>query len=344
MSNYILKNFIVIEGIDGCGKTTQVKKLKEWLEKEYGAPCTTTAEPSSSPIGKFVREKILSGEETVNRSTLAKLFVLDREEHLYEIKKLVKEGHFVICDRYIKSNIAYQGGGDLEKEKLVANYNKKFPTPLATIYLRVDPADVKKIFTERVEHRENTAKEIFDQIDTQITLAKSYDRLFEGTHSIIVDATKDADTVFNQIVKKLKPLLDDPTKKEFSLESFLRGFFKQTIHYYKTLTSSYEWNTYTVLNTVQEAVENLFHETGLVTLERCNDKLLLWALNPMELGKRDLWSNLSEWARYEYNMTLAIGQYDPLNPQKGEDIIRAPRNFINTLMKELWNEADDEIF
>lgn len=171
MAEYLDK-FIVFEGIDGCGKTTQVKKFVERLEQENHV-VVSTAEPTNIGVGKFLREEILSGKTKLDVKTVVRLFAADREEHLNYICMNNENYTHTVCDRYIASNIAYQG---LESEEL-ANFtikqNEDFERPWVTVYLRVDPKEVPKVF-ERVCKRGET-KEIFDKVELQQKLAKRFD-------------------------------------------------------------------------------------------------------------------------------------------------------------------------
>lgn len=102
--------FIALEGIDGSGKSTQVKLLKEKLEGA-GLKVYTTCEPTDSPIGKIIRD-IFSGRMEADHRTIAGLFVADRLDHLLNKKdgilKMLEEGYTVITDRYYLSSYAYQ--------------------------------------------------------------------------------------------------------------------------------------------------------------------------------------------------------------------------------------------
>ncbi|WP_244228408.1 dTMP kinase [Mucilaginibacter kameinonensis] len=102
--------FIALEGIDGSGKSTQVKLLKKKLEGA-GLKVYTTCEPTDSPIGKIIRD-IFSGRMEADHRTIAGLFVADRLDHLLNKKngilKMLEEGHTVITDRYYLSSYAYQ--------------------------------------------------------------------------------------------------------------------------------------------------------------------------------------------------------------------------------------------
>src|SRR4030042_2031697 len=99
--------FIVIEGLDGSGKTTQIHLLAQKLSKNY--PVNLTAEPSRGKIGTFIRQCCLYEDRRLPTEAEALLFAADRIEHLQnEIKPALDEGKIVVCDRYTYSSLAYQ--------------------------------------------------------------------------------------------------------------------------------------------------------------------------------------------------------------------------------------------
>lgn len=107
-----MKNrFIVVEGLDGSGKSTQIKMLKEYL-KSKGEKVYMTAEPSEGRIGKTLRE-MLSEDIPTDMYFQAGMFLADRIDHCTNpengIKKMLEEGYAVISDRYYYSTFAYQG-------------------------------------------------------------------------------------------------------------------------------------------------------------------------------------------------------------------------------------------
>ncbi len=107
-----MKNrFIVVEGLDGSGKSTQIKMLKEYLESK-GEKVYMTAEPSEGRIGKTLRE-MLSEDIPTDMYFQAGMFLADRIDHCTNpengIKKMLEEGYTVISDRYYYSTFAYQG-------------------------------------------------------------------------------------------------------------------------------------------------------------------------------------------------------------------------------------------
>lgn len=126
---------IVFEGIDGSGKSTQVKLLKEALEKR-NVKVRVLFEPSDSVYGKEIRKKLSSGEYAPLE--LYHLFVKDREISAKKIRSLLRDGYVVIMDRYYISTIAYQGAQGISITKIIEDH-KKFPQPNLIFILDIDP-------------------------------------------------------------------------------------------------------------------------------------------------------------------------------------------------------------
>ena len=110
--------FIVIEGLDGCGKSTQLRLIKEGLE-QYGKRVYLTAEPTNYETGEYIR-RILSESLVKDMYLQAALFLADRLEHIthpeFGIEKYLSDGYTVVCDRYYYSSFAYQG--NIERYRL----------------------------------------------------------------------------------------------------------------------------------------------------------------------------------------------------------------------------------
>ena len=129
--------FICIEGLDGCGKTTQAKLLARKLGKSHRA--IYTAEPSSGEIGAFIRERCLYGEKRLSPVAEALLFAADRVEHVEnEVLPALNEGRLVISDRYIYSSLAYQGAAGLSLE-WIKKVNEHALKPDLAVFIDVDP-------------------------------------------------------------------------------------------------------------------------------------------------------------------------------------------------------------
>ena len=140
--------FITLDGIDGCGKSTQSKKISEWLEARTGKKTVRTAEPY------ILREIILGGKNFCALSDLL-LFLADRAEHVNKIiLPELENNHNVICERYNESTLAYQSGGhalEISHVKEIINACK-FPEPDIKIFLDIQP----EIAFSRVKERNNS--------------------------------------------------------------------------------------------------------------------------------------------------------------------------------------------
>ena len=199
----VLENFIVFEGIDGAGTSTQIKKLVESNPEKYVA----TAEPTTNETGKFLR-RMLAGEFKVDEKTSSYLFAADRCEHIYGEKgviNMLKQGKTVVSDRYFFSSLAYQSVScGKELPRLV---NSPFPLPEYLFYFDINP----EISLARVTSR-GEKTEIYEQIDMQKKTAALYEEVISeyeadkssGMKVIRVDATKSIDEVAAFIADCLK--------------------------------------------------------------------------------------------------------------------------------------------
>ncbi len=103
--------FVSFEGIEGSGKSTAIKGLYEYLIKQ-GHKVICTREPGGSALGQSLRKTLLNEQSSICPEAELFLFLADRAQHVQEvIKPALKQGQFVLCDRYVDSTIAYQGAG-----------------------------------------------------------------------------------------------------------------------------------------------------------------------------------------------------------------------------------------
>ena len=200
----VLKNFIVLEGIDGAGTSTQIKRLVQSEPQKYIA----TAEPTSGPTGKFLRQ-MLAGDFKVDERTNAYLFAADRCEHIFGkggVKELCESGKVVVSDRYFFSSLAYQSVScGLELPQLL---NSPFPLPEYLFYFDINP----EVSLARVNAR-NEKKEIYENIEAQKKIAALYEKVIsmyendaglrEEMKIIRVDATKSIEEIEGFIKKSL---------------------------------------------------------------------------------------------------------------------------------------------
>jgi dTMP kinase len=115
----LLGKFITFEGIDGSGKSTQLRMLAGDL-RQRGVDVITTCQPGGTPLGRRLREAFLETEETVAPLAELLLFAADRAQHVeFLIKPALAEGRIVISDRYADATYAYQGAGRGFPDKMV---------------------------------------------------------------------------------------------------------------------------------------------------------------------------------------------------------------------------------
>ena len=132
----VMDNFVVFEGIDGAGTSTQIKMLKERPESSQ---IVFSAEPTGTATGKFLRE-ILGGKIKVAPQTAAYLFAADRAEHIWGdggITESIESGKAVVSDRYFFSSLAYQGVTC--GEELPEKINSFFPLPKLLFFFEIEP-------------------------------------------------------------------------------------------------------------------------------------------------------------------------------------------------------------
>lgn len=129
--------FIVLEGIDGSGTTTQARLLAEWLES-LGHKVTLTAEPTTRPVGALIRQILKGALPEADEMLMAFLFAADRADHLHNvILPALAAGRIVVSDRHYLSSVAYQSLG--VEMAWVETLNSRFRRPDLTFYLDISP-------------------------------------------------------------------------------------------------------------------------------------------------------------------------------------------------------------
>jgi dTMP kinase len=198
--------FIVLEGIDASGKSTQASKLASWLESQ-GRRVHLTAEPTSGPIGALIRQAFTERVPLDDR-VIAALFVADRLDHLTNshdgLLRMLADGIDVVSDRYYLSSAAYHAS-DVDIEWVVrANaISTDLLRPDLTIYLDLDPEEA----LARIERRRG----IPDKFEARGRLesahanyARAIARLAEVDFVRCIPANRDADSVFEDILNEYK--------------------------------------------------------------------------------------------------------------------------------------------
>ena len=197
-------NFIVFEGIDGAGKTTQVKLLAERLQAE-GKRVEITAEPTGGPEGKLLREA-LGGRIRKSECEMAVMFVADRIAHNIDevsgINALVDAGAYVICDRYYYSTLAYQGQStDSEWVKSMNLGCPEIRRPDLCVYLDLTP---EQSLARISKGRESV--EIYENIETLTRVRNTFlsiidDLRAEGDSISVVDASRSPEEIAEEIYR-----------------------------------------------------------------------------------------------------------------------------------------------
>lgn len=182
--------FLVIDGIDGSGKTTHSKTLSYSLKKK-GFEVEYTMEPSNGTVGRFIRSEVVS-KKKLTPEVEALLFAADRFEHLKnEIIPWLDERKVVVCDRYVYASIVYQGVQNVDI-KWIESLNHFAIEPDLAIYLDVDP----KIGLERIKRE----KSIFENLEFQKRIRKNYLNLVEKGRLTLVDSNKNIEKVNSEIL------------------------------------------------------------------------------------------------------------------------------------------------
>lgn len=159
--------FITFEGADGCGKTTQIKLLDEYLRAK-GYQTLLTREPGSKGLGEKLREILLNYDGEVSPVAESFLFLADRAQHIdCIIKPALEKGTIVLCDRHTDSTLAYQGYGrglNLEEIRKLNKIATSGLTPDLTIVLDVDIETSQARVGAEKDRMESAGIEFFQRV------------------------------------------------------------------------------------------------------------------------------------------------------------------------------------
>lgn len=189
--------FVVIEGLDGAGTTTQTARLVQHLtDRDEGV--VATREPTARPIGQLIRKILRDEPDTPSRAALPWLFAADRCDHLASvIEPALGAGHWVVSDRYYPSSLAYQS---IEQplERVLA-LNEGFRVPDLTVFLSVPVLTC----LDRIGGR--AQREIFETRDRLELVEARYHAVMallraRGEPIVYLDGTAPADEVTQQII------------------------------------------------------------------------------------------------------------------------------------------------
>ena len=200
--------FIVLEGIDGCGKTTQINELSKWLPKsgliDKNATLIKTREPGGSILGREIRDMILNTNKFNSPSILTELLLYsaDRAEHISKIIiPALQNGDWIISDRFSGSTLAYQGYGreiSIDIIKKLENIVCQNIKPDLTFFLEISPE-------ESIRRRRN---KVADRIESEgLEFLKKVNHGFKlialENNWEIIKASEDLNSIAQQIQKSL---------------------------------------------------------------------------------------------------------------------------------------------
>ena len=187
--------FITFEGADGSGKTTQLNKIKNFLE-EKGFDVVVTREPGSLELGQKIRNILLHYDGVVADRCEIFLFLADRAQHVETfIKPAIEEGKIVLCDRHTDSTIAYQGYGREQDIELLKKLNE-----IAVNGLKPDLTMLFDVSTETAQERVGNEKDRMESIGIEFhkKVRNGYlELLKENSDRIkLINANNSIETVF----------------------------------------------------------------------------------------------------------------------------------------------------
>lgn len=196
--------FITFEGIDGCGKSTQLENLKKYLE-EKNYEVISTLEPGGSKLGQQLRQILLHYDGFVSDVAELFLYLADRSQHVEEIvQKNVEKGVIVLCDRHIDSTVAYQGYGrkqDIEKIEFLNNIATKNKKPDLTFLFDVDV----EIGQKRVGKEKDRLEK--ESLDFHKRVKEGYLKIAQNESDRV--KVINANMTIEEVFKEVKKIIDE---------------------------------------------------------------------------------------------------------------------------------------
>ena len=201
--------FLVVEGIDGCGKTTQLERLVEWLPGSGlmpgGAALVQTREPGGTPLGQALRQLLLHPPEASAPGVVAELllYAADRAQHVERvIRPALERGDWVVSDRFAGSTLAYQGYGRQLDRELIQQLEQIATgglQPDATVWLALPLQTSLARRAHQTNDRIEAAGEAFLQ-----RVCDGFGALAAARNWWTIDADQEADAVALQIQSRLQ--------------------------------------------------------------------------------------------------------------------------------------------
>lgn len=198
--------FVTFEGADGCGKTTQLNLLNEYLLNN-GFNVLVTREPGAKGLGERLRDILLNYDGVVSNRCESFLFLADRAQHIDTIvKPAIEQGYIVLCDRHTDSTVAYQGYGrglDIERINYLNNLATDGLKPDLTFVFDVDIETSMSRVGKTKDRMESAGNEFFNKVRKgYLEIAQK-----EPNRVKVIDATSDVETVFGLVISEFKTFL-----------------------------------------------------------------------------------------------------------------------------------------
>ena len=198
--------FLTFEGADGCGKTTQIKLLDEYL-KNKGYKTLLTREPGAKGLGEKIREILLNYDGEVSSKCESFLFLADRAQHAdCIIKPAIKNGIIVLCDRHTDSTIAYQGYGrgvDITELKKLNDMAVGELKPDLTFVFDIDiKTSMARVGNEK-DRMESSGPEFFERVrQGYLEIAKQ-----EPERVKVIDSAQSVEEIHNKVLELVKNVI-----------------------------------------------------------------------------------------------------------------------------------------
>jgi len=196
---------VVFEGLDGCGKSTQIARLAESLQKAGHDPLVT-CEPTHGEYGRRIRDMAHGGAPPVAPEEELRWFVEDRREHVTEtVAPALAAGRHVLSDRYFLSTVAYQGARGLDAARILAQSEAEFPIPDLVLLLELDVETA----LARVGARGARVEGAFEARDRLVRVARIFASI-DRPYLIRIDARGSPEAVESAIADQVRERLNLP--------------------------------------------------------------------------------------------------------------------------------------
>ena len=203
--------FITIEGADGSGKSTQIEKLKKYLESN-NYDFVFTREPGGTIISEAIRDIILNKDYMeMSHTTEALLYAASRAQHVEQhIKPLLEQGKIVICDRFVDSSVVYQGysrGLGIDNIENINKYATLGLEPAVTIWLDID---AEEGLNRKKDQRELDRLEL-QEFDFHKRVCEGYRELAERHPDRIkkIDASLSVEEIHNEVINTIEQIIEN---------------------------------------------------------------------------------------------------------------------------------------